>query len=293
MHQACGRTGVLDHTRAVVRWARSMAEAATGSGHANRYNTHMAAGTPRILVVQNDPDKSLGAIAAALEAAGADLDVRFSTNELPGLDDFHGLVVLPGLADPVDDTQPVHRARAAIGDACDRGLPVLGLCLGAHLVAQVTGGAVFPSAVEVGYADVDATPDAADDPLLNAAPARFSAFHAHAYAFSPPPGAAVLARNDVCVQAIRLEPRIWAIQFHPETTVEWVTQMAAAVSDPDRSSGIPARTASFFRSNGLDPQIVVAAAQQAAVTAATIATQIAVGFGSVCRAMASRGATNR
>jgi GMP synthase-like glutamine amidotransferase len=94
----------------------------------------------RLLVVQNEHDKHLGRLARPLREAGAAVDVRSSSAELPPLDGYAGVVVLPGLADPVDDEAPVHRARAAIAQALTRNLPVLGICLGAQLLARRPGG---------------------------------------------------------------------------------------------------------------------------------------------------------
>jgi len=71
----------------------------------------------RLLVVQNDSDKALGRLGDALIGAGVELDLRSSARELPAVGGYDGLIVLPGLADPVDQTDAVQRARGAIGDA--------------------------------------------------------------------------------------------------------------------------------------------------------------------------------
>jgi hypothetical protein len=81
----------------------------------------------RVLVVQNDWDKTLGRIAVALVADGVELDVRMSSEDLPDAAAYHGLVTLPGLADPDDDDPAIHRIRAVTARALDEGLPVLGI----------------------------------------------------------------------------------------------------------------------------------------------------------------------
>jgi len=204
--------------------------------------------SPSVLVVQNDPDKSLGRLADGLTSAGARLDVRFSTDPLPDIGGYDGLIVLPGLANPVDDTPAIRRARDAIEDALTAGLPILGLCLGGQLLAQALGAGVHRCAPQLGFGEIEALPAAAGDPLLARAPERFAIFHAHAYAFDAPPGADVLLADDVCVQACRVG-EAWAFQCHPEIAADWAAALAAALRGRDGRL-LPA-TAGFFRSNGV------------------------------------------
>ena len=75
---------------------------------------------------------------------------------------------------------------------------------------------------EVGWHEVELTPEAAGDPLFAAAPERFDAFQWHSYAFDLPPGGVPLARNPVGLQAFRIGDSAWGIQFHAEVTREIV-----------------------------------------------------------------------
>ena len=232
---------------------------------------------PTILVVQNDPDKSAGRIGAALEAEGARLDVRFSRDELPDVAAFDGLIVLPGLADPDDDDPALDRIRATITRAIDEAIPVLGICLGGQLLAQVLGGSTYACTPEVGFHDVRTTSAASGDPLFRGAPATYPSFHAHAYAFQPPEDATILLENDTCVQACRLG-EAWAIQCHPEPDVGWVDGLARALrDDPD---GVARRTAAFFRQHGVDPAQLERDARAADASATVVASSIAAGFAS-------------
>ena len=90
------------------------------------------------------------------------------------------------------------------------------------------------SAPEIGWHEVELTPEAAGDPLLGALPARFSAFQWHSYEAPLPPGATALARSPVCLQAFRLGGPAWGIQFHAEVSAEdadyWISDYR---SDPD------------------------------------------------------------
>jgi GMP synthase (glutamine-hydrolysing) len=203
---------------------------------------------PSVLVVQNDPDKSLGRLAAGLETSGAELDVRSPTAGLPDAGEYDGLIVLPGLANPVDEIPAIQRARDAIDQALEAGLPILGLCLGGQLLAQALGGTVHRCQPELGFGEVEAQPAANNDPLLAGAPSQFPIFHAHTYAFTPPEGAEVLLTNDVCVQACR-HGQAWAFQCHPEIADDWVEALAAGLRG--RNGKLLEATTGFFQSNGV------------------------------------------
>jgi GMP synthase (glutamine-hydrolysing) len=101
--------------------------------------------------------------------------------------------------------------------------PVLGICLGAQLLAKAAHADVGPAREpEIGWFPVELTEAAADDPVLSRMPERFDAFQWHYYAHSVPAGAVELARNDLCTQAFRLGDTAWGVQFHPEVTLEQI-----------------------------------------------------------------------
>jgi GMP synthase-like glutamine amidotransferase len=107
---------------------------------------------------------------------------------------------------------------ALVRSAQAAGVPVLGLCYGAQLVAHAFGGRVLPAAQpEVGLVDVET-----DDPdLVPAGP--WSAFHVDV--LEPPPGARVVARNGCGTQAFLL-PGVLAVQFHPEVRADTLDDWA-------------------------------------------------------------------
>ena len=100
------------------------------------------------------------------------------------------------------------------------GVPTFGVCLGGQLVAKALGAAVrrMPSS-EIGWFDVELTPEAADDPVFGGLADPFKAFQWHSYHFELPEGGIALARNDRCLQGFRAGSA-WGIQFHPEVTPE-------------------------------------------------------------------------
>jgi GMP synthase (glutamine-hydrolysing) len=101
--------------------------------------------------------------------------------------------------------------------------PVLGVCLGAQLLAKAAGAPVGPAdEPEIGWFGVELTNEATDDPVLGSLPPRFDAFQWHYYKHGVPAGGVELARNDVCTQAFRLGECAWGVQFHPEVTLAQV-----------------------------------------------------------------------
>ena len=99
------------------------------------------------------------------------------------------------------------------------GTPVLGVCLGAQLLAKATGAAVYPAREpEIGWVAVELTEAALGDPLFAHSPRRFDAFEWHYYTYDVPSAARELARSSASTQAFRLGEAAWGIQFHAEVT---------------------------------------------------------------------------
>ena len=177
---------------------------------------------PTVLVVQHDLDSPL----AALEPPLAALGVRTVTWHAPSqpqpeAGSFDGLIVLGGIVNPdgTDGDAPLDRERELIADAHARGVPVLGICLGAQLIAQALDGrAERMEAGEVGWVEIEFDEAAESDALLAGAPRRLDVNEWHNYACSPPAGSVVLARSPAGVQAFRVGSMTWGLQFHVEVT---------------------------------------------------------------------------
>jgi GMP synthase (glutamine-hydrolysing) len=115
------------------------------------------------------------------------------------------------------------------------GRPVLGVCLGAQVLARADGGDSGRLAEpEIGWYDVRLTSEGRADPLLGPLGSSFQALQWHSCAFTPSARARPLAASERCLQAYRSGALAWGIQFHAEVTLgnfeAWITHHAA---DPD------------------------------------------------------------
>jgi GMP synthase (glutamine-hydrolysing) len=136
--------------------------------------------------------------------------------------DFDTLVVFGGSmhVDQEERHPWLPEQHDLVKDALDRAQPLLGVCLGAQMVARVLGARVGPaSQPEIGWHPVELTEAGRADPVLGALPDRFDALEWHSYAFDLPAGAELLAQSPVCPQAFRLGETTWGVQFHPEATL--------------------------------------------------------------------------
>jgi GMP synthase (glutamine-hydrolysing) len=121
-----------------------------------------------------------------------------------------------------------------IAKAIESNKIVLGICLGAQLLADVLGGRVTRNShKEIGWFPVTLRPDGLTSVPFRAFPKEFQALHWHGDTFSLPPEALMLAESEACpAQAFSANGgRVLALQFHLESSVESVRALIQNCSD--------------------------------------------------------------
>jgi len=187
--------------------------------------------------------EGLGSIEPWLLARGHKLSTtcEFRNEPLPTVDDLDVLIVMGGPMGVNDEAAIpwIKAEKQLIRDSITAGKKVLGVCLGAQLIASALGARVYRNAErEIGWMEILRTPEAAAHPLGSALPERYEVFHWHGDTFDLPPGAVHLAESDGCKhQAFALGTNVLAFQFHIEMTPEW----AAKLIDGCRNELSPAR----------------------------------------------------
>ncbi|WP_211319411.1 type 1 glutamine amidotransferase [Quadrisphaera granulorum] len=183
-----------------------------------------------VLVVEHEVGCPLGRLEPLLAEARLDIRRPWAGDPLPSgrdaLDGVDALVVLGGeMAAWDDDVAPwLPATRALLARAASGGVPALGLCLGAQLLALATGGRVERGAVgpEAGLLPVRASAAGRSDALVGAVVAslgqEWTAAQSHGDAITAlPADAELLASSDLYpVQALRVGERAWGVQYHPE-----------------------------------------------------------------------------
>ncbi len=178
----------------------------------------------RVHVFQHVPFEGLGSIADWL--AARDAQVHFThfheDGVLPALADVDLLIVLGGPMSVHDEAALpwLREEKAFIAAAIAAGTPVLGICLGAQLIASALGSRVYPALEkEIGWFDIVARPPLAHEADLLQLPPRLRVFHWHGETFALPEGAVRLAGSSACAnQVFQHGRRVLAFQCHLETT---------------------------------------------------------------------------
>jgi GMP synthase (glutamine-hydrolysing) len=169
------------------------------------------------------PHEGLGTVADALARAGLAyryLDVAKKPLRFPPFRSIAGLIVMGGPMGVYEQERYpfLKREIAFIGEAIAAKKPVLGICLGAQLIARALGARVFPNRrKEIGWYKVRLTSAGKRDPLFLNSPAQPWVFQWHGDTFTLPKGARLLAASPLCRnQAFRHGSSVYGLQFHLE-----------------------------------------------------------------------------
>ncbi|GAB3249263.1 type 1 glutamine amidotransferase [Kineosporia babensis] len=166
-----------------------------------------------VLVLQHQDDVAPGNLGEWLTVQGIPFVVQDVTAQGPHDEtDWGAVVVLGSKESAYDASVPwLEWERTELRRHLDAGRPLLGICFGAQLLAQLTGGSVAAArSPERGWIDVEGSP------------LTGSWFAWHGDEITVPPQAQVLARSSACVQAFQVGPHL-GVQFHPEVSLAMIT----------------------------------------------------------------------
>lgn len=198
-----------------------------------------------ILLIQNDPRVPAGLFGQHPEEGRMSMRLvrLFAGEDLPAPGRAAGIIVLGGYMGVHDEAEYLflRPLKTFLRKSVEAATPLLGLCLGGQLLAEVLGAQVHRNRHgERGLHPVNLTPAGRKDPLFGGIPSPFRAFQWHNDSFEVPGGAVHLASSPICpAQAFRFG-NAWGLQFHPEVDVDIVAEWS-------RTSGAGEEHAASFR----------------------------------------------
>jgi len=159
----------------------------------------------------------------------------YSGGVLPAQDDFDRLFVMGGPMGIYDEAEHpwLIPEKAFIAETIAAGKTVIGVCLGAQLIADVLGARVHRNPhIEIGWFPIDLSEAGRDSEVAGFLPPSVEVFHWHGDTFDLPPGAVHLASSEACWnQAYLYEGRVLGLQFHIESTPQSVTDITTHCAD--------------------------------------------------------------
>lgn len=201
-----------------------------------------------VLIIKNIISEGPGTIEDFLRKE----DIPFSIVELgsgeipPPLERFNTLVVMGGPIGVYEMDRYPHLIIASriIREAINRDMRVLGICLGAQMIAYCLGAKVYPGPEkETGWCHIELTGDGLKDPLMRKLAIhprvgdfwrRFKVFQWHGDTFDFPLGTVLLARSEQYKnQAFRYGDNIYGFQFHIEVTKDMLFEWFKDMPDMD------------------------------------------------------------
>jgi GMP synthase (glutamine-hydrolysing) len=215
---------------------------------------------PKVLIVMHQAHSTPGRVGCYLSALGARLDIRRPSLDEPlpeTLDDHDGVVVFGGPMCANDDCEWISREIAWLETPLRENKPLLGICLGAQMLAKTLGARVFSypdRRSEIGYFPLE--PDASADELC-AAPFPRRVYQWHCDGFDVPDGARLIASGgaDFPAQAYRYGDKAVALQFHPEVTYQMMCRWTVRGADKLKLPGAQPRERHFEGWHQFDPAV--------------------------------------
>jgi GMP synthase-like glutamine amidotransferase len=209
----------------------------------------------RVLFLQHGDVDKPGLLAETLAAEGIGLEVfhAWRESEFPNLEGFHGLALGGGgqSAWQVGKYPYLDLECRMVLEAMKRGIPVMGLCLGAQLIARAFGAEVRRAEQkEIGFFPVELNAAGSSDPIVGALPARFPATHWHGDIFDIPESCQNLGFSELTPhQILRHGPKCLGFQFHLEMTPSLFEELVWDAED-------------FFHGCSLAPEALIQEARE-------------------------------
>jgi len=194
----------------------------------------------RALIVQHTPTEGLGSLLEWLPDAGVHVHPihPYLGHRVPPSVEGDALVVLGGPMGAMEDERApwLPSVRALLATAVADGVPTLGICLGAQMLAAAAGGEVRrgEAGPEIGYGDVDVT---SADELLSVGRLPVVQWHYDTVTKLPHDSVLLASSDRYVVQAFRVGDVAWGVQFHIEATLAMIEEWVAEEADELRSLG--------------------------------------------------------
>lgn len=191
----------------------------------------------RLHYLQHVPFEDIANIGKWAEEKGHSVTrtLLFQEETLPQMDNFDWLIVMGGPMNIYQEKEYpwLIREKKFVEEAIRNGKLVLGVCLGAQLIAGVLGSTIRKNRhKEIGWFKVSLTPEATESPVFHSLPANFIAFHWHGDTFDIPPGCRRIAESEGCQnQAFEYEGRVIGLQFHLESSRESIKRLIENCAD--------------------------------------------------------------
>jgi GMP synthase (glutamine-hydrolysing) len=242
-----------------------------------------------VVILRHVAHESAGTLETFLAQAGLPIEYVDLFQRIPAslpLDRAAGLVVMGGPmnVDESDRFPFLSVELTWIREAVSRSVPLMGVCLGAQLLAKALGARVYPNGIkEIGWYRLRMLPGAADDCLLAGSAPTETVFQWHGDTFDLPAGAVHLAESELCRhQAFRYGRNAWGLQFHVEITRQMAKEWFAE----------PGNRKELAQLDYIDPRQILAAMPHEAPAMERFGQRVLSRFAALC-ADDSRAATHR
>ena len=199
----------------------------------------------RVLVLQHADPEHPGLIADAVQEVGGVLEIIRGDLGQPvpeSLGGYDGLIIMGGPQSVYEEEKPPYlRAEKRLAkQAIDSNLPLIGVCLGSQIIADVLGSEVHPSGgVEIGWKEVILSREATSDPVLSTLPATFTPLHWHGDVYDLPNGATPIGSSDMTpVQGFIYGTTTYALLYHLEMAHQQINMMVAQFPDDVQRGGL-------------------------------------------------------